>query len=488
MKIKYFYIRLLGIFFLFSGCESMLDEDVYSQLDPDALFTSANGVERVLFGAYRDIQMNDNFGNNIASYEEWMSDHFWETGGAANLQAVVMLGYTWDAAYPVQYTNLWNNFYSSIRNCNLVLENIDNSPLEDHVKERLAAEARFVRAAGYYMLFTRYGGVPLRTSTLGDPELAKSTADEISSFMETEFLASAELLPKTISEISGYEYGRATKGAALAYLVKLYLNTKQWQKCVDAAQKVMDLGIYELWPDYTTLFAVENEQKNNEFIWVSTCSPMGPGNVSMSGWFPNQFASTADGKITYVVNMVNWARMDRIRDSFYDSFDPEDDRRKVIVSEYINTGGNVVSLLNNDNTRSFKYVPDPNASGGAHGNDVPIIRYADILLSRAEALNELNGPTQEAVDLINQVRSRANLSDIQAGDYTKEALRDHILDERGWEFFQENQRRDDLIRHGKLIERAKARGVTNAADHHVLFPIPQEEINSNTLCKQNPGY
>lgn len=488
MKMNYFYIGILGLFLLFSGCKSMLDEDVYSQLDPNALFTSANGVERVLFGAYRNAQFNGNFGGNIEFHEEWTCDQFWETGGAVNLQAVVMLAFTWDAGYPTHATALWNNCYSAIRNCNLVLENIDNAPLDEKVKDRLAAEARFVRATAYNKLLFRSGGVPLRLTTTGDLEMARSSAEEIGAFIEAEFLACIDPLPKQISEISGYQYGRATKGAAMGFLCKYYLNTKQWQKCADMAKRIMDLGIYELWSDYTTLFTVENEQKNKEFIWVYTCSPLGPGNEIMNGCFPAQYARTVDGSMPYLSNMANWARMDRLWDSFYNSFDDRDDRKKTILTAYINTGGNTVSLMNNDNTRMFKYVPDVNANANAHGNDIPVIRYADILLSCAEALNEINGPIQEAVDLINQVRIRSNLDPLQAGNYTKESLRDHILDERGWELYGENLRRQDLLRHDKFLQKARERGITIADEHHKLFPIPQEEINSNPLCEQNPGY
>lgn len=488
MKIKHLYSLILGAALAFTGCDSLLEEDVYSQLDPGALFTSAQGVERVLYSAYRNAQFNGNFGGNIEFQEEWTCDQFWETGGAVNLQATVMLAFTWDAAYPTQNTDLWNNCYASIRNCNLVLENIDAAPLDDTVKARLAAEARFVRCAAYYKLLMRYGGVPLRTSNAGDLETARSSAEEIGSFIETELLAAIDPLPKLISEVSGYQYGRATKGAAMGYLCKYYLNTRQWQKCADMAKKIMDLGVYELWDDYTTLFTVENELKNKEFIWVYTSSPLDVGNELMNGSFPPQYASAVDGSMPFLPNMRNWARMDRIYDSFYNSFDENDARRKTILTEYINTAGKVISLLNNDNTRMFKYVPDPNSNGNAQGNDIPVIRYADILLARAEALNEMSGPTQEAVDLINQVRTRSKVTPIQLGNYTKESLRAHILDERGWEFYGENLRRQDLLRHDVFIKKAKERGVSIADDHHKLFPIPQPEINANPLCTQNPGY
>src|SRR5690606_39797988 len=110
----------------------------------------------------------------------------------------------------------------------------------------------------------------------------------------------------------------------------------------------------------------------------------------------------------------------------------------------------------------------PNAISQNNGNDIPVVRYADILLSRAEALNELSGPNQESIDLINQVRTRAGIDNLQLASFsTKEQLRDHILAERGWEFFTEGKRREDLIRMGKFISGALSRG-KNAKPTHVL--------------------
>lgn len=106
----------------------------------------------------------------------------------------------------------------------------------------------------------------------------------------------------------------------------------------------------------------------------------------------------------------------------------------------------------------------------------------------AEALNELQGPNAESIALINQVREKAGLGPATLPQLSsKEALRDHILAERSWEFFSEGLRRMDLIRHERFIEMAQQRGKA-AQPHHVLFPIPQDEIDKNPSLQQNPGY
>ena len=134
-----------------------------------------------------------------------------------------------------------------------------------------------------------------------------------------------------------------------------------------------------------------------------------------------------------------------------------------------------------------KFAPDPNGKGFVNGTDLIELRYADILLSLAEALNELNGPNQESVDLLKQIRDRAHASLITLDGLTKESLRDLILKERRMELYFEAKEREDLIRHGKFISNALSWGAL-AKDYHVLYPIPQREIDANPNIVQNPGY
>ncbi len=496
MRRRFFNIVSAVAILSLMGCENLLEEDVFSEMDSSKMFSTQTGVERVLFNAYDYAAINGNFGGNIQFQEEWVCDQFWETGGAVNQQYVPMSNFSFDASYPGQWTTLWNRFYKAVRDCNLVLENIDSSPVSEETKKLMKAEARFIRASVYFKMHSLWGTVPMRLSTTVAADLKKCTTEEIEAFIENEMSEASVDLPER-GEMSGYQYGRATKGAAHAYLCKHYLQTRQWQKAADIAKEIIDSKVYELWPDYTTLFTVENEQKNKEFIWVYGCSALGTGNQLMNGAFPADFKSTADGKITFLPNMRNWARMDRVWDSFYNSYDPADKRLGLYVTSYYNSKGVLVDLTGKDNIRLFKYTPDINAVANDHGNDIPVFRLADIILARAEALNELNGPSQEVLDLLQEVRDRAGLTDkLSLGTFTKESLRDRIFQERSWELAGENHRREDLIRQGKFIEVAKARAlkqygesVSGKIDEHFLvFPIPQTEIDANKLCRQNDGY
>ncbi|UCS91735.1 RagB/SusD family nutrient uptake outer membrane protein [Echinicola marina] len=479
------YKALLLMLILSSACSDVLDEEVFSQLSPGNFLTTQEGIKATLDAAYAEGYLNGYSHHSVRNIEEWCTDIEWETGGGENRTAVLMINFTWDASVGWMYGDMWLKPYRAIRNANVVLENVELAEIGDDLKRTYAAEARFIRALSYYYLHSWFGPVPIRQSSEDEIYLPRPSEEEIRQFIESELLAVIPDLPAPGEEQA---YGRATNGGARALLTKFYLNTKQWQKAADMAEDVMEMGDYGLYPDYAMLFRVQNEQ-NQEFILTYPQIPNGPGNNYINGAFPGGFASDPKTGLTFINSWRNWAAQYRLYDSFYNSFEEGDKRMDLIIDSYVNGQGNTVSLLNNNNTRSFKYWPDPNGLGNEHGNDVPGVRYSDILLSRAEALNELNGPNQESIDLINMVRGRADLEDLALSDFTStEELRTHLLNERAWEFYTEGKRREDQIRMGTFVSSAIDRGITNAKPTHVLFPIPQAALDANEMLVQNDGY
>lgn len=476
---------LIALLVPLSGCDSFLEEDVYSELAPGNFLTTREGMESLLQAAYAESM----WGFGAAKYRtlhvsEWTTDLVWQTGGGENRAAQLMIDFTWDPSNNVGL--MYNKPFDAIRNANVLLDNIDDADVPANVKEMIRAEARFIRALNYYYMYVWLGPVPLRTSATDPLELPRATEEEMKAFIEEELLAAIPNLPPPGQQP---QYGRATNGAARGVLTKFYLNTKQWQKAADMAQEVMNMGAYSLYPDYFELFKAENE-RNSEFIWVDTAIPQGPGNTHMNATFPPGFRENPRTGLKWQNNWNNWASQYRLRDNFVESFEEEDERKKAIIEVYINAKGDTVNLANmKDNRRAFKYWPDPNANGNQHGNDMPRVRYADILLTRAEALNELNGLNAESVQLLNQVRERAGVDPMSMGDFNgKEGFRNHLIDERAWEFYYEGLRREDLIRWDKFIDFARARGISNAQPYHRLFPIVQSAIDANPALKQNPGY
>lgn len=483
------YYKIIGLALLtgallqLQGCEDYLEPEEFSQVVPDNLFSSVQGIESVLFGAYaKSAEMQ---GSNVQASHLSVDESLADLAYSINSEANRYREYDLD---PGNATGtLWTLPYESIRNTNIILDNIEQADIPESAKLLISSEAKFIRAVDYYNLHSRFGSVPLRTSSTQPLELPNASEQEIIDQIERDLLEAIPGLPDPGEELA---YARAHKAAAIGYLMKLYLNTKQWQKAADAAKEIMDMGKFGLFPDYFTLFWVANEG-NEELIWVRPAkADLGreAALTMMAFAYPPSFKSDPKTGLQFVGSNFGGSNI-MVYDEFYDSFDPNDRRRYSIISEYINTDDVLVDLTESpDSRRPFKYYPDTDIEGSAYGNDVPVIRYADVLLTRAEALNELNGPTQEAIDLINEVRARADVDDLLLTDFaSKESLRDHILMERGWEFYLEGIRREDLIRHGKLIERAQQRGLP-AQDFHVRLPIPTFALDANPNLKQNPGY
>ena len=489
MKIFKYFISLSLISALFlQGCRKFLKEEVYSQLGTENFLGTQEGIESTLSAAY-GTAANMLTNNSIYTIgpQEFTTDIMTQSGDNVEAAIAEYINFGLTPASDFLTTN-YDPPYQTIRNANILLENIDRIAVPDLKKAAYKAECRFLRAISYYKLYFFFGPVPLRQSTRDELEMPRATDAEMRAFIESELAAVVNDLPNPGTEPA---YGRAHKAAALGFSMKYFLQTKQWQKAADRAKEIMALNTYSLFPAYKDLFKVENE-RNKEYIWVRPAKASADrrtANSWMNVIFPANFAREPISGLTFLNTWLNFPNEFRMLDGFYNSFDPNDARRRLIISSYIDNMGRTISLLNGNNTRSFKYWPDPQAAGASHGNDIPEIRYADVLLTRAEALNELTGPNQESIDLINVVRARAELPQITlAGFPSKEILRDHVLKERGWEFYSEGHRRMDLIRMDKYITSAQARGKVKAQPFHVLFPIPQVAINANSRLQQNPGY
>ncbi|MBU2945798.1 RagB/SusD family nutrient uptake outer membrane protein [Zobellia uliginosa] len=486
---KKYIINIVVIVLLF-GCEDFLEEEVFTEYDPSVFLQDEAGVDALLTGAYSaaiysNFQAIDHF-----NVQQLNTDETWETGGGLNRRVLPLIEFTWDASTDY-FNNGYNRFYNAIAAANNVLSVIDGlDNLEEATLKKIEAEARFLRAFSYYNLHNYFGPTPIVTvpdgATLDEieavgKETPRATEEEYRSYVIGDLIYASENL----------DYGglssRANKGSALALLTKVYLNNKQWEEAATMAEEVISNGGYVLYDDYTKLFAVEGED-NNEFIFrFEAAVGTNQANVYIPHAFPPNYPIES--------NWENFGAQFRTYTAFYETFEGTDIRRQLLISEYIPTTTGVLTPLSRDgdgvaldDVRSFKFVPDPNAAGRFSGNDFPIIRLADIILARAEALNEVNGPNQESIDLINEIRDRAGVASIVLTDFSsKEELKDFILAERGWELYSESLRREDLIRHNKFVERAIERGKP-AQPHHVVYPLPQAQIDNNPNLEQNPGY
>lgn len=462
-NIFYITITLLSL----SSCDNLLEENVYSELTPGNFLNTLEGKKAVLNSAYGNVQIKGQWAYFLSPY---VSGEQWNRGGSIESAITPLSNFTWNSNHE-WFSQSWSQLYAAIRDANIV---IDNTSVTNDNEKLLNAEARFVRALSLAYLYNWYGPVPLVLSSKNENlEIPKATNDEIKLFIENEFLEVSTILP-----VKASQNGRATKGAALGLLCKFYLNTKQWQKTADVATQIIQSGTYDLLTDYKSVFSLNNEW-NKEILWaISANSQSGHTLVALT--FPTDYP------LPFTNNQVFAARS-YLFDSFVNSFEQDDVRKNLLITKYTNTAGTLIQLLGNNQTLSYKYEFDPNAVGAVQGNDLPEVRYSDILLSYAEALNELNGPTDDAINAINKVRNRAGINALAKADFNKETLRDRLLKERNWEFYGESKNREDQIRQNRFISGAIARG-KNAESFHILFPIPLTELNANPNLIQNTGY
>jgi hypothetical protein len=174
----------------------------------------------------------------------------------------------------------------------------------------------------------------------------------------------------------------------------------------------------------------------------------------------------------------------------FDKFDQADKRAKRLLGKFPTYGGQIFDARANGyiGALPMKYGTDPGAVNEHNAVDVVVWRYADVLLLLSEAINETQGPTDEAYSLINLVRTRAGLNDLPAG-LTKDQFRNKLMDERLFELWCEGSRRNDMIRWGTFIQRAIDEGSIKTKPEFVLMPLPRQVINeSDGIVKQNPGY
>lgn len=394
-------------------------------------------------------------------------------------------------------------FYGKISRCTLVADQIQNSDfLSESLKNHYMAEVRCARAYLSYILFDMYGPLviaPLEVlkNPLIEAPLPRLTNEEMVKFIEDDLIFAGEHLPMP----KNTEYGKFSRALAKTLLIRLYLhetvNDKTWYDKVETLARELMLPEYgfKLVENYPSLFEFAGQTRDNsEYIFVIPCSSAGP---NQSQWhmmvMPPDSESPIKGWGT--VQSTWW---------FYDSFEPTDTRKTYIITSYKSSeSGQIVDRNNPTATIDLgpipqKYEIDPAvpASSGLSNLDQVIFRYPEVLLSLAEAIVMKPGGsvTQEAVDLMNEIRGRAKVPLKKLSDFpTKEAFIDQLLTERSHEFWCESgQYRADLIRFDKLYDRVMMLNNNQApyaSKDKYLYPLPLSVIvDGKGKVKQNKGY
>jgi hypothetical protein len=452
------------------------------------------------------------------------------------------------AATTGRFADEWRDCYAGIKTCHTLLENIDRVPkMDEALKARMIAEARFIRAWQYFRLTTWFGDVPLfdHDITLSESQtIARTPKAEVLAFVRKELDDVIALLPSK-SEYSKEDKGRITSGAAIALKARTYLYENDWANVASTTETLINKGEYSLFPSYEALFLPQNEY-NSEVIWDIAYVPslrtwgnfydLAPLSVGArlnqmaptqelvndyvmmngrpitdagSGYDENNPYANRDPRLkaTVVYHGYQWTKPDGSKQTIYikPGTAPNASAK---VDEYVGQGSNATST----GYYLRKYYDPSSLASFTSGLNLIMIRYADVLLMYAEAKNELGQMNESIWNMtIRALRQRAGFSDPEAlsynGSLDKEEMRQIIRRERRSELAVEGLRIFD-IRRRKTAEavlndyphgaRYGEPGVANGyiqldkrtfnAQRDYLWPVPQSQKDLNPNLGQNPNW
>lgn len=528
------------ILIIIAGLTSCNDLD----LAPTNRFTDANywtSTERA--AAVLNMAYSQMFDANYFFANERLSDNLFEGRGNTN-EKIITAGQA-DAALG-RFANEWADSYSGIKTTHILLNNIDLVPdMDESVRERMKAEARFIRASLFFRLTSHYGDVPLFDYDISRQEansIERSPKSEVLAFVRDELNSIVNTLPQK-GDYSERDKGRITQGAAMMLLARTYLYENNWQEVASITERIMngEFGDYELFHDYEGLFLPENELNEEVILDIGytltlrTWMEMYDGIPISVGGRINAFAPTQELVDDYI--MRNGRAIDESGSGYnendpYINRDPRfgativhhgyqwEDGDGDVSTIYIRPGSSAAAGATDldeysgpgqNSTSTGYYIRkyfDPEAPEGMDaGLNLILMRYADVLLMHAEAKNELGEMNANVWNqTIRPIRERAGFTDTGALNYPSDGdMRELIRRERRSELAIEGLRLFDIRRWGTIetVMNGTPHGARFAANNtqyieleerrfnperDYLFAIPQSQRDINENLTQNPGY
>jgi hypothetical protein len=488
-------ILLIILSFYTISCEKNLDNIQYGIFTPSTFFQTDRDANSAVSAMYTSLME----GNDWSSGWGAAQDAFRVQASQTTDEGVCYWSGDWENMNALNFnsddeviTGHYSRLMPYISEMTLDIYKIQGIKMDSTLKNRYIGELKALRAYISQILYLYYGPVPIRVypALINDPSapaIPRPTKDAMVAQIIQDYTDAIAVLPNTFT---GSDYGRFSKAAALTGLMKLYMQEKRWQDAITAGEQIKAMG-FSLVSDYASNFSYANKGGNSEIILPIVCSPTAYPNTNL--WLAH--ALPTDYVDPSGVPLTEWGGY-RMPWHTYNKFDQTDKRLSVLLKNYP-IGKNSAGVMqykdafaNGDiGAVMVKFGPDPTkVSSQNSGVDYTVFRYADVELLLAEAINQSTGPNAEAYSLVNDVRTRAGLPDLTPGLSQTQFL-SKIQDERLFELWAEGVRRDDLIRWGLYIQRAKDDGFTSVDDHLILYPLPRIVVNqSNGIIAQNQGY
>lgn len=495
-KICYFIILIS-----FVACDSLLDVNPSDKYSTDTFWLDEEQYKAALTGCYNNFYNSQIFFNGET---EMLTPNSMAYNEANNTKDVARgAGLTTSTIF----LSFWRNAYQGIGRANTLLDQIDNATFDEEAKNQMKGQALFIRALYYSYLTDLYGDCPLITETPDNDkhgDLPRTPKSQIVDQIITDLTEASALLPVSYSASNT---GKITKGAALALKARVLLYNEKWAESAAAAKQVIDMGIYDLFTDYRGMYLPENENNLEVIFDIQYEAPFFMHGLDNTIKTLNRPAPTKNLVDTYLMTDGK-----SIAESpLYDPENPYENRdprlhQSIVCIGYpyngeITTKEDVVTT--GFGQKKLTSYPDDQTIQITAGNsdlNLIVIRYAEVLLTYAEALNEANAnPGTEVYWALNELRNRpsVNMPEIEAG-VSKEEMRAIIRLERRIEMACEGLYYADIRRWGiaevvnnQPIYNNEGVVVENRSfneDRDYLWPIPADEVQENENLEQNPGW
>ena len=496
---KYISTVALSGALLLTGCEkNLLDQTNPNAPSTATFFKTPNDAMLAVTACYDPFHFEGSYGRWIHFDYDLRSDEGYSNSpwtDLANSTRFIFVDYNFPTV-----SSPWTEAYRGVYRCNQVINQVPDIDFagDDALKTRLMAEAHFVRAMYYWNLVTLWGSVPLITEPVdASSREPQGTVQQGWDFILADLAVAEAGLP---ASYSGADLGRATKGAAQTLIGKVYMQQRKWADAQAQFTKVISSGQYALVPNYLDNFNTAGENNKESIFEIGFTDALTGDGQDVPGsslgcqraqFFGARGVGWCDGQPRrWLYGEFNEKTMDG---------KPDPRRDVTLLSNHLLVYGKTYAQRDfkdttevfwrkyqNDRTRDFENYFSP--------IDFRVMRYADVLLMQAEALNEQGKPA-DAIPLINQVRARVNLAPL-TGSYSQAEMKKQILHERVTELAGENTRWTDLQRSGLLDDQA---GVSSIAARDPDFanfvvgksfylPLPQADITLDPNLKQNPGW
>ena len=485
--------------FYFTSCDSLLDVDPADQYSTETFWKTEEHAKAGLMGCYNALL-------------PWRSLHTMEFDmltsngmpyNEANGTQAIGKGEHLSTTYLIEI--LWKNCFTGIGRTNTLIEKIVTVDMGEAEKTKMVGEAKFLRAFFYLNMTDKFGGVPLITDAPNADThagLPRNTKEEVVTQIIKDLDDAIAVLPDSYA---GADLGRATKGAALALKARTLLYNERWADAANVAKEVMNSGTYALFDDYRHFFSEANKHHSEVIFNIETKIPEYPTDYDQNIWRLNRPAPLKELIDTYLCTDGKTIQ----ESSVYDPAQPYENRdprllksivcigypylgKTITKEDVVTTGFGVKKYTSYEDDVTIPLVE-------RSAFNFILIRYAEVLLTYAEAQNEANGPDNSVYDAINQLRKRPdiNMPEVPAG-LTKDQMREVIRRERRIELTFEGLYYSDILRWKTAEKENKGMMHNNEGievvkrsfnpERDYLWPVPYNQILLNNNLKQNPNW